>query len=323
MDKIRYAVVGVGNMGKHHARAAHELPELELVGVVDANLEQGQAIARLYGCEAFTDLGEMVRSCRPQAVSVCVPTSLHERIGLACIELGLNMLMEKPIAGSVEEGERLIDAARQRGVVLMAGHIERYNPAVLKVKEMIDRGDIGKVVSIMARRVGVFPPQIKDANIAVDLAIHDIDVANYLLGETPLRVTSEKRRNHIELREDSVELFLRYSNASAFIQANWITPVKIRKLNITGTDGYIDMDYVNQRILYYKSNYEKYREDPGHVGGYADYVLKYLEPDLTEINVAKREPLKEEILHFLRGVRGEEAIDPAYAIDALRVALEA
>lgn len=319
--KMVCAVVGVGSMGKNHARVYHELPDVRLAAVVDRDEATGRRIAGQYGCEWYGDVSAMLDAVRPEAVSIAVPTTLHYPVAGQCMERGVHVLLEKPIAPTVDEAQRLIELASTRGVKLMVGHIERFNPAVQKVKELLAGNVLGQVVSVMARRVGAFPPQIKDANIAVDLAIHDIDIVNYLLGATPIEVAVHKKKNHIEHREDSVEFFLRYPTASAYVQANWITPVKIRKLNITGSDGYLEMDYMNQKIQYYKSNYEKYREELDSKAGFSDYVLKYLDPDLHEIHVAKKEPLKEEILYFLRSARGGPSLDASFAVDALRVAL--
>lgn len=323
MSNLQYAVIGVGNMGKNHARSLHDMPEARLLAVADANLAVAQGIAGQYGCEAFDDYRKVLALPGLQAVSVCVPTSMHTEVTMECLRQGKHVLLEKPIAPTIEEGRQLQEYAKAQGLQLMVGHIERFNPAVLKVKELLERGEIGRVVSIMARRVGVFPPQIKDANIAVDLAIHDLDVVNYLLGELPTMVYSDKRRNHIEHREDSVEFFLKYPSASAYVQANWITPVKIRKLNITGTDGYIEMDYIGQKIKLFKSNYEKIREEMAHIDGFFDYVLKYMEPDVMEISVAKREPLKEEIRYFIRCILQGIDVSNTFAIDALDIALKA
>lgn len=320
---MKYGVIGVGNMGANHARSVHEIPEAQLVAVADANRTAAVNVAGLYGCQAMGDYRSLLEQCDVEAISVCVPTSMHLEVAIECMQHGKHVLLEKPIAATVADARRLQEFAREQGVQMMVGHIERFNPVVRRVKEILDRGEIGRVVSIMARRVGVFPPQIKDANIAVDLAIHDLDIVNLLLGELPMDVSSSKRRNHVEHREDSVEFFLRYREATAYVQANWITPVKIRKLNITGTDGYLEMDYISQKIQFYKSNYEKYREVPGHIDGFSDYVLKYMEPELVEISVAKREPLKEEIRWFIGAVRRGDPINNEHAIDALAIALKA
>jgi len=323
VKKLRYGVIGVGNMGRNHVRAAHELEHSELVGVADMNAAHASEIADTYGCESFSDAANMIETCKPDAVSICVPTSLHYEVARTCMLAGVHVLVEKPIAATVEEGEQLLSLADSQGVKLMVGHIERFNPAIRKVKEIVEKGEIGKVVSIAARRVGVFPPQIKDANIAVDLAIHDIDIVNYLLGKPADMVASAKSRNHIESRDDSVEILLKCGETSAYIQANWITPVKIRKLSITGTDGYLEMDYIHQKIQLFKSNYEKYRDTPGKRGGYADYVLKYMDPDIIEYNVAKKEPLKEELQFFLNMINDPDGKTNArHAIDALSIALE-
>lgn len=323
MAKLRYAVIGTGVMGKNHVRTVHDMPELDLAAVCDANLDAAAAIAKPFDCPVYHDLERMLDECAIDAVSICVPTTKHVEVARACMQKGKHVLIEKPIAPSVEDGRELQRLAREHNVQMMVGHIERFNPAVRTVHEMLARGDLGRVVTVIARRVGVFPPQIRDANIAVDLAIHDLDIVNYLLGELPCEVIAGKSRNHIELREDSVEFFLRYPSATAYVQANWITPVKIRKLQITGTEGYLEMDYMTQKIQFYKSNYDKFRDATDKVEGFSDYVLKYMEPDLIEISPAKREPLKEEIRFFLDAIQSGEPINTDFAIDALAIALQA
>jgi len=318
MRKLRAAVIGAGNMGRHHVRTYAELPDVELVAVVDMNQATAASLADQYHCRAYTTVDEMIAAERPDVASVAVPTSLHAVLAKQCFAQGLHLLIEKPIGLTVDEGQTIIDLARQHNRVLLVGHIERFNPAIVKVKQLIDAGELGKITSLMARRVGGFPPQIKDANIAVDLSVHDIDIANYLLGELPKSIAVHKQRNHIEQREDAVEFFLQYGRASAYLQANWITPVKIRKLNLTGSDGYLEMDFVNQSIEFYKSNYEKFRET---TADYTDFVLRFSDPERVDIVVEKNEPLRQEISAFLQAVRDQRPIDVQYAVDALRIAL--
>ena len=319
-EKIKCAVIGAGSMGRNHVRILSEMQDVELVAVVDEKADVAEKMAATHGCKWFTQTAKMIAEAKPDAAFVCVPTSLHLEVASELIRNGIHVLVEKPIAVNVEQGQKMLKLAAEHNVKLTVGHIERFNPAVIKVKEIIGHGEIGKVVSVMARRVGVFPPQIKDVNIAIDLAIHDIDIVNFLLGELPTKITADKRRNHIEHREDSVEIFMSYPSASAFIQSNWITPVKIRKLNITGMNGYLEMDYVTQQVLYFKSQFEKFREPPTHIT--ADYVLKFMEPEIIEVAVEKKEPLREELKAFLNAIRKDEKLDAAYAIEALRIALE-
>ncbi|MBI2426789.1 MAG: Gfo/Idh/MocA family oxidoreductase [Candidatus Kerfeldbacteria bacterium] len=317
-NKLRCAVIGVGNMGKNHVRTYLELEEIQLVAVADTNTALAQENVRGSRVTAYSDYTEMISEVKPNAVSICVPTALHYQIAKYCLEKKIHVLLEKPIAETMKEGKGLLSIAKSHKCVFLIGHIERFNPSIIKVKELIDKGDLGNITAIIARRVGGFPPQIKDANIAIDLAIHDIDIVNYLLDDLPVTISVNKQKNHIEQREDSVEFFLKYKKASAYIQANWITPVKIRKLNITGTEGYLEMDYITQQIEFQKSNYKKFRETNGD---FSDYVLRFSEPDRITISVAKREPLREEILYFLGMVERRQPIDSRFAIEALKTAL--
>lgn len=317
-NKLRCAVIGAGNMGKNHVRTYSEIPSIELVAVADLNERIGNEIAKTHNIKYYKDYLEMLKKEKIDVISICVPTALHLEVALKCIDKGINVLLEKPIAMNVVDGKKIIQHAKNKKVKLLVGHIERFNPAVISVKQMIKKGDLGKVIAVMARRVGGFPPQIKDANIAVDLAIHDIDIVNYLLESLPIEINSNKGRNHIEKREDSVEFFLKYKKASAYLQANWVTPVKIRKLNITGTEGYLEMDYINQKIEFFKSNYQKFKEVSGN---FSDYILRFSEPDVITINVAKKEPLREEILYLIDCVEKNKAIDCQFSIDALKIAL--
>ncbi|MBL4693776.1 Gfo/Idh/MocA family oxidoreductase [Candidatus Gracilibacteria bacterium] len=314
---LKAAVIGTGNMGKNHVRIYGELQLL--CAIADTNEKLGQDLAAKHDANYYADYKELIEKEEPDIVSICVPTSLHHQVGKYCLSKGIHVLLEKPIAMNAKEGQDLLDTAKKHKVSLMVGHIERFNPAVVKVKEMIKKGELGNITAIMARRVGGFPPQIKDADIAVDLAIHDIDIVNYLLEEQPREIHSNKLRNHIKHREDSVEFFLKYASTSAYIQANWITPVKIRKLNITGTEGYLEMDFITQKIEFYKSNYEKFEKE---FDGFSDFILRFSDPEKFSISVAKKEPLKEEILHFIKSVTNNKPIDSTFALDALKIALK-
>ena len=316
---INVAVIGVGNMGKHHARIYSSIKDINFLAVCDLNEELGNEIANKYHVNFYKDFLEMIKTEKINTVSICVPTSFHYKVAKVCLENKINVLLEKPIASSVKEAKELQRIAVKNKNVFMIGHIERFNPGVVKVKEMIEKKELGDITAIIARRVGGYPPQIKDANIAIDLAIHDIDIVNYLLNSLPEKVLLNKRRNHIKNREDSVELFMKYKNSSAYIQANWISPVKIRKLNVTGSEGYLEMDYITQKIEFFKSNYKKFKEASKD---YSDYVLLFGEPDIITINVAKKEPLFEEISYFINLVNTKKRPDVDYAIDALKIIID-
>lgn len=317
MQTIKAAVIGTGNMGRNHVRTYSTLSNVNLCGISDLNQEVGENLANEFNTKFYKDYQQLLEIEKPDLVSICVPTSLHFKISKFFLENNVHVLVEKPICIDLQQGKKLLDIAKQNNKKLLVGHIERFNPAVKKVKEMIQKGELGKITAIVARRVGGFPPQIKDANIAVDLAIHDIDISNYLLEELPEEISVNKKKNHIENREDSVEFFLKYKHTSAYIQTNWITPVKIRKLNITGSEGYLEMDYITQQIEFYKSNYEKFKDISPN---FSDYILKFSEPDKIIISVAKKEPLKEEILYLINAIENDTEVDSTFALDALKIA---
>lgn len=312
---LKIGIIGCGNMGRNHLRVYSELSDVNLVSVADINKDIFINIEEKYGVNFYESYLDMIDNERLDIVSICVPTSFHYQVTKDCIEKRINVLLEKPITDNIKEAEKLLELAENKKVKFLVGHIERFNPAVKKLKEIIDSGKIGNITSIIARRVGIFPPQIQDASVAIDLAIHDIDIINYLLNGLPIEIIQNKKRNLIKNRDDSVEFFLKYKTASAYIQANWITPVKIRKLNITGNKGYIEMDYVNQKIELYESHYEKEKSY-----SFKD-ILHFSEPDKTVVSVAKKEPLKEEILYFIDCIRKDKKVDSNFALDSLKIAL--
>jgi len=317
--KLKTAVIGTGNMGKNHARIYSELETSDLVAICDV-IEEGRKIAEEYGCKFYTDCNEMLKKEKPDIVSVCVPTKLHYDIAKLVINSGSNILIEKPITDNIENAEELLKLAEEKNVQLSVGHIERFNPAVQKLKELIDDGKIGKITSILARRVGLFPPQIKDANVVIDLAVHDVDIFNYMLGKKPERVSIERGTALITKRADYADIFLKYpDNINCFVQVNWITPVKIRKLSITGTKGYAELDYITQDLVFYKSNYKK------DYNGFGDFVVNFGKPEKIAVEIEKGEPLKKELESFIEAVQNnkEPVVKGRQAVDVLKILMDA
>ncbi|MCS6983429.1 MAG: Gfo/Idh/MocA family oxidoreductase [Candidatus Absconditabacterales bacterium] len=316
---INVAVIGVGNMGGNHVRTYSELDDVNLVAVADLNTSLAEQIAQKYGCKWYENYQDMIQQEHIDLVSIVVPTSFHYPVAEFCLQHNIHVLLEKPITPTVEEGEKLLMLAKEKNLNLLVGHIERFNPAVKKVKELLDKKDVGELTAFTFQRVGGLPPQIRDSNIVVDLAIHDIDISNYLIGQLPNRVNMHKKRNHLEGREDSVEIFMQYDGVSSYIQCNWISPIKMRKLTVTGTDGYLEMDYITQKITIFKSNYDKFRET---IGTYSDYVMRFAEPDRVDISVGKKEPLKEEMLYIIDNIKKGTLIDTSFALSSLSIALQ-
>ncbi len=312
---LNVAVIGVGNMGKHHARVYSEL-DCKLVAVCDVNEKTGKEIASRFRCKFYKDYMQMLEKEEIDAVSIVVPTIMHKKVALDCIEKGKNILVEKPIADKVEDAKLIINAAKEKNIKLAVGHIERFNPAVQKLKEIINKGELGDITTMVAKRVGVFPPQIKDANVIIDLAVHDIDVFNYLLNKKPDRVFAVAGNALTDKREDYADILLKYNSTDAFIQVNWITPVKIRNLAVTGTKGYVELNYITQDLVTYKSNYTK-DED-------FNDVIKFGTPEKAIIKIEKTQPLKQELKDFLVSIKSnkEPLVTGNDALAALETALK-
>lgn len=306
---LKQAVIGVGNMGRHHARVYAEMGDVQLVGIADIHARTGRAIASKYRCAYYKDYQQMLDTEKPDAVTIAVPTSLHREVALACIDRHIAVLIEKPIAGTIASAQQIIQAAREHGTMVCVGHIERYNPAVRKLKELITANRFGRIVSINTKRVGLYPPQITDTDVVVDLAVHDIDVCNYLLAKAPASVYARAGKALNSRRFDYSDICLNYDGVTVTIQVNWITPVKVRELTLTGLNAYAEINYVQQTLRVYRK---------GH-GEDVEVV------NVEEINFRKEEPLKVELTHFVAQVRGGKGqiVTAEEGVIALKVALSA
>ena len=302
---LRVGVVGVGNMGYHHARVYSELAKegkVELVGVADANFERAKEVAKKFNTIPYGDYRELAKE-ELDAVNIAVPTSLHKQVALEFIEKGVNVLIEKPIAESIESAQEIIKAAKANNVILMVGHIERFNPAVLKLKESIQEGLLGEVVSISAKRVGPMAVRIRDVGIIIDLGVHDIDVISFLFGDKVKKVYARAGSvKHPAGVEDHALIMLGFSNGkSGIVETNWLTPHKTRTLTAVGTKGIAYLDYIEQKLVIYNNKWER------------------------EAKVNKREPLRNEIEHFIDCVVNDNTplISGEDGLHTLKVALKA
>jgi len=279
MDKVSICVVGVGFWGRNHVRVFSELREVELKAVCDIDSVRAKEIAEKYDVAWYTDYKEMIKNERPDAISICTPTVTHAEIALYAIHKGVHALVEKPMASSSSEALRIIKEARAKGVKVMVGFIERFNPAVDRAKKMLAEGEIGELVLISARRVSRWPQRIGDVGVVKDLAIHDIDMVRYLTQSEPISiyaVIGKLRHTY----EDHANMLMKLSNGVvSFIEANWLTPRKVRILRLTGSEGMITVDYITQEITV--------ENDRG----------------LFKPNMRWEEPLKLELRHFAETLR--------------------
>jgi len=322
--KIRVAVIGAGNMGRHHARNYFEMETTELVAIADTDIKN-KALAKKYRANFYEDYRELLSLEKPEIVNVCVPTLWHKEVASEAVKAGANVLVEKPIASSLAEAQDLIDLAKEKKVKLTVGHIERFNPVVLLLKELIKKGKLGKIISVMARRANPIPARIKDANVILDIGVHDIDLINFILDKKPVTVHAYGGRALLQKQEDYADILLEYPKdeqglkVTGHIQVNWLTPVKIRKLNVTGTKGYAVLNLITQELVLFDTKYTHEFDD------YQDYVGKFKETKGRLIPVKSGEPLKLELEDFVKSIQRnrEPLVRPEDGFEALRIALEA
>lgn len=300
----RVAVIGAGAMGRNHARVYSEIPGVDLVGVADVKPQTAEAVAKRYGTCPYTDWVEMLERERPEAVTVAVPTCEHLKVALDVIAHGIHLLIEKPIAFAVDEGLEIISSARRAGVTLMIGHIERFNPAVIALKQHLAVGELGRVYSLEANREGPFPSRVFDVGVVIDLAVHDLDIMRYVTNAEIVRVYAETERRIHSSREDLLSGLVRLSDGTVgTLSVNWLTPTKIRELHVLGEGGMFKVDYLTQDLCFYENSQAANGEwDALRVlrGVAEGRMIRYV--------VTKKEPLLAEQEHFLAAVRGEASI---------------
>lgn len=246
---VDVAVVGLGTMGTHHARVADELAGVTLAGVCDVDPDAARDLGDRFGVPAFTDLEKLLAEPSLDAVVVATPTEHHRAVALACIEAGKHLLVEKPLADSVGGAREVADAARQAGVRLAVGHVERHNPIVAQVADELAEGRFGDLLTASARRVSPSPGRIRDVGVVLDLAIHDIDIVRHLMAR-PVRSVYGRvgAERHGDDREDRAHLVLTFEGgAVGVVEANWLTPAPDRRLVLTCTDATVEVDYVDQQ----------------------------------------------------------------------------
>ncbi len=269
LKKLKTAVIGYGNMGKNHARVLSQISSLQAVCDPDSS--------KLIDCpfKTYADVSSLLENEVLDAVVVAVPTKYHKDV-VAKIWSNIQILLEKPIADSITSGQEIIDMFPN----IFIGHVERFNPVILKFMET--KETIGDILTFSSTRLGIKPPEGKFNDVMLDLGIHDIDLANMLIDSKPVLRTLRFRSVIKDNMADISSMCIEYSNGViATIQSNWITPIKVRRIEITGTKGYAVIDLLNQFLTIYRN-------------------------DVSEIVSYKceGESLKNELIYFLSGGKG-------------------
>jgi len=302
---MNIAVIGCGYWGPNQIRNFNQIPECTMKACCDLSPERLKHMKMLYPSINTTDkISDILDDDTIEAVSIATPVFTHFPIAKACLEQGKHVLIEKPLASSTAQCLELINLAKKNKRVLMVGHTYEYTAAVNKVKEIIESGELGKILYLSCVRVnlGLFQP---DINVIWDLAPHDISILNYILGEEVMSVNAQGKDHFKKGIEDVATLTLNYPNGTiAFIHNSWLDPNKIRKTTVVGTKKmlvYDDID-ANEKIKIF----DKGVEAPPHYDTFAEFQFSYRYGDILSPRVVEYEPLRFECNHFLECIRDKK-----------------
>lgn len=298
---LRVGVVGVGVMGSNHARVLTDLPGIRFVGVADPDHQQAGFVSQALGCAAVTDVTALIER-GVDAITIAAPTHLHHGIALTCIEHGIHVMVEKPIASTPEEGRDIIAAARRAGVTLMVGHVERFNPAVQAIKDAIHSEDI---LSIAITRVGPFPPRMSNVGVVIDLAVHDIDLIRWFTDSDIVEVQPQLSSAVAEREDIALLQFRTASGVLAHINTNWLTPFKARTVHVATRKKYVMGDLLTRQVT------ECFGFQPD-----GSYSMRHL-------SVGHAEPLRSELMAFVDAIRGGKspAVTGEEGVASLEIAM--
>ncbi|GGJ89930.1 dehydrogenase [Streptomyces camponoticapitis] len=293
---LRAGLIGLGSMGRHHARVLAGLDGVTLVGVVDP-LGDKNGLAQ--GAPVLDTVGELLALGVDYAVIAC-PTALHEEVGLQLAEAGVSALIEKPLADTVEGARRLVEAFEARGLVAGVGHIERCNPALRSLRARLEAGELGDVYQVVTRRQGPFPHRIADVGVVKDLATHDIDLTGWVTGQAYTSISAHTVSKSGRPHEDMVSAVGRLSDGTMVNHlVNWLSPLKERFTSVTGERGCFIADTLTADLTFYSNaavttEWEALRAFRGVAEG-----------DMIRYAIPKREPLLVEHELFRDAVLGE------------------
>jgi predicted dehydrogenase len=301
-QQLRVGVVGVGYLGRFHARIFAVMPDVELVGIADVDPAAAAAAAGEHGCRCFAEAGELIGQV--DAVSVVVPTSAHREVALPFLHAGVHMMLEKPVAASVAEAEEIVAAAEEAGVVLQVGHLERFNAGIMRLAE-----DVRNPRFIEAHRLGTFVERATDVDVVTDLMIHDIDIVLSLVKSEIVRIDATGLpvlTEHVDIANARIEFG---NGAVANVTASRVSNKKFRRIRVFAQDSYHALNFIDQQIDVVK----KGEPDPGS---------RFPRIETQRIEVQPHKPLDAELADFVATVRrgGTPVVTGRDGLAALSVA---
>jgi len=295
MEIVRIGVIGAGVMGERHCRVCANLPRVKLVGVADLDPERGDRVAKDYDTAYFYDHRALLSGI--DAVSIAASTPAHYAMSVECLEQGLHVMVEKPITETIEQARHLVQMAGERGLTLQVGHIERFNPAFIELKNVTEGM---KLIGINMRRLSPFDTSNTDVDVIRDLMVHDLDLAMDLVG-SELEDTNAWGRSINTSVPDHVVANLSFKNGPiATLFASRVTEQKVRAIEVIAKGAYIEADLLNKTVLVHRRTFPQYLNN--------HHSTKYRQESVIErIHVPMFEPLMLELRHFTDCVRQGQA----------------
>lgn len=303
-DNIKVGVIGTGHLGVHHARIYTEIEGCELVGVSDVNEKNGQKTAKKHNTLYFKDYTELLKMV--DAVSIVTPTETHHKIGLDCLQNGINTMIEKPVTNIPRDAEELIATAEENKCILQVGHVERFNGAVKKAREYIKDPRF-----IEVNRLSPFPARSLDIGVVLDLMIHDIDIILSFVDSPVRNIIAVGSSVFSQDKEDIANCRIEFENGTAAnITASRISYKSERKFRVFESDRYISLDYGKQEFVVYRKK--------------KDIIDSPSDIERIVPKFSKTEPLKEELKDFISCVRSGRPpmVSGHHGLTALKLALE-
>ncbi|MCB1176158.1 MAG: Gfo/Idh/MocA family oxidoreductase [Leptospiraceae bacterium] len=307
-DKIKVGIIGTGHMGQYHVNVARQVGSAELIGIFDADPERAKLIADKYETSPFSSVEDLLG--KVDALVVAAPTFLHHQITKEALSKGKHVLVEKPIAENVDQAREIVELAKKNKLILQVGHVERYNGAILELGKIVD-----SPMLVESRRLAPFNARIKDVGVVLDMMIHDIDI---VLNLVKSKVVSLKANGTkiVSDHEDIASVVLKFENGCvASINASRNTQSKIRTLNITDKNAYIQLDFTDQEI-------ELHRQATSNINLTNEQIRYRQESIVEKIFVHKDNPLKQEHEHFINCILGKATphVDGEKDIETLEIA---
>jgi UDP-N-acetylglucosamine 3-dehydrogenase len=298
---LRGAVIGLGMIGRHHARLLQSMPEVTFAGAVDPRGDRFGAVRD--PADVLPDI-EALLAREPDFAVVAVPTEEHVTAGRALAAAGVHLLIEKPLAATTAEAHELAAAVAEAGVKAAVGHVERCNPALLELRRRVRDGQLGQVFLIRTERIGPFPDRVRDVGVVKDLATHDLDLVRWLGGAPVERVAAQTQHRMGRRHEDLVLVTGALGSGVAFnATVDWLSPTKVRQTKVLGERGMLVADTLTADLTFYANG------DITSEWSTTQSLRGVSEGDMTRYALARREPLLVELEGFCAHLRGEPAAD--------------